>query len=208
MIGAVCVPSRLVVSTSLRPLGPRGPFVPGDSSGNNTGVGCHALLQGNLPSAGIEPRSPTLQADSLPSEPPGKPQNNGVSSLMISTVVFNWLVPQWWKEGLGFEPRSPKSLSFYHCLPLEGRLWNRCQRCSFPDWEAGGNCLCKRQLVRKKSELDWVPRQLTLADPHGVASCHHPGLDQAGCVLQRHASQNSLSGFTTVHPNSLARAVT
>ena len=127
---------------------------------------------------------------------------------MISTVVFNWLVPQWWKEGLGIEPRSPKSLSFYHCLPLEGRLWNRCQRCSFPDWEAGGNCLCKRQLVRKKSKLDWVPRQLTLADPHGVASCHHPGLDRAGCVLQRHASQNSLSGFTTVHPNSLARAVT
>ena len=28
---------------------------------------------GNLPDPGIEPRSPTLQADSLPSEPPGKP---------------------------------------------------------------------------------------------------------------------------------------
>ena len=28
---------------------------------------------GDLPNAGIEPRSPTLQADSLPSEPPGKP---------------------------------------------------------------------------------------------------------------------------------------
>ena len=27
---------------------------------------------GDLPDAGIEPRSPTLQADSLPSEPPGK----------------------------------------------------------------------------------------------------------------------------------------
>ena len=27
---------------------------------------------GNLPNPGIEPRSPTLQADSLPSEPPGK----------------------------------------------------------------------------------------------------------------------------------------
>ena len=27
----------------------------------------------NLPNPGIEPGSPTLQADSLPSEPPGKP---------------------------------------------------------------------------------------------------------------------------------------
>ena len=28
---------------------------------------------GDLPNPGIKPRSPTLQADSLPSEPPGKP---------------------------------------------------------------------------------------------------------------------------------------
>ena len=43
------------------------------SPGKNTGVGCHALLQGNLPYPGIEPWSPALKADSLPSEPPGKP---------------------------------------------------------------------------------------------------------------------------------------
>ena len=30
---------------------------------------------GDLPDPGIEPGSPTLQADALPSEPPGKPQN-------------------------------------------------------------------------------------------------------------------------------------
>ena len=29
---------------------------------------------GDLPNPGMEPRSPTLQADSLPAEPPGKPQ--------------------------------------------------------------------------------------------------------------------------------------
>jgi len=28
---------------------------------------------GDLPDPGIKPRSPALQADSLPSEPPGKP---------------------------------------------------------------------------------------------------------------------------------------
>ena len=30
---------------------------------------------GYLPNPGIEPRYPALQADSLPSEPPGKPNN-------------------------------------------------------------------------------------------------------------------------------------
>ena len=33
---------------------------------------------GDLPNPGIEPRSPTLQVDSLPSEPPGKPKDTGV----------------------------------------------------------------------------------------------------------------------------------
>ena len=39
-------------------------------------MGCHALLQGNLPNQGIElasAESPALQADSLPTEPSGKP---------------------------------------------------------------------------------------------------------------------------------------
>ena len=44
------------------------------------------LLQGNLPRSEIEPRSPTLQADSLRSEPPGKPVNTGLGSLSFSRV--------------------------------------------------------------------------------------------------------------------------
>ena len=43
---------------------------------------------GNLPNLGIEPRSPTLQADSLPSEPPGKPKNTGVGSLSLLQGIF------------------------------------------------------------------------------------------------------------------------
>ena len=38
---------------------------------------------GDLHSPGIEPRSPSLQADSIPSEPPGKPMNTGVYSLCL-----------------------------------------------------------------------------------------------------------------------------
>ena len=33
---------------------------------------------GDLPDPGIKPRSPVLQADSLPSEPPGKPPLRGL----------------------------------------------------------------------------------------------------------------------------------
>ena len=44
----------------------------GDFPGKNNGVGCHALLQGNLSNPGIKPRSLALQVDSLASELPGK----------------------------------------------------------------------------------------------------------------------------------------
>ena len=38
--------------------------------------GLPCLPPGDLPNAGIKPRSPTLQTDSLPSEPPGKPKQS------------------------------------------------------------------------------------------------------------------------------------
>ena len=47
-----------------------------------------ALFQGNLPNPGIEPRSPALQADSLPSEPPEKNKNTGVGSLFLVQWIF------------------------------------------------------------------------------------------------------------------------
>ena len=53
-------------------LQPHGLYSPWNSPGQNTGAGGLSLLQGNLPNPGMEPRSPALQADSLPAEPPGK----------------------------------------------------------------------------------------------------------------------------------------
>ena len=44
-----------------------------DSPGKNNGVGCHSLLQGLLPTQGLNLGPPALQAGSLSSEPPGKP---------------------------------------------------------------------------------------------------------------------------------------
>ena len=47
---------------------PPGSSVHGDSPGKITAVGCR-VLPGDLPNPGIKPRSPALQADSLPAQP-------------------------------------------------------------------------------------------------------------------------------------------
>ena len=46
-----------------------------------SGLECPPL--GDLPNPGIELRSPTMQMDSLPSEPRGKPKNTGGGSLSL-----------------------------------------------------------------------------------------------------------------------------
>jgi len=45
-------------------------------------------LEEDLPNPGIKPRSPALHADSLPTEPPGKPKNIGVCSLSFLQRIF------------------------------------------------------------------------------------------------------------------------
>ena len=40
------------------------------------------------PSPGIKPRSPAVQAESLPAEPQGKPKNTGVGSLSLLQGIF------------------------------------------------------------------------------------------------------------------------
>ena len=86
--------SLLVVSTSLQP---HGLYSPWNSPGQNTGMGSFSLLQGNLPNPGIKPRSPALQADSLPVEPQGKPKNDGMGSLSLLQWIF---LTQEWNNGL------------------------------------------------------------------------------------------------------------
>ena len=43
---------------------------------------------GDLPKPGTEPRSPALQADSLPAEPQVKPKNTGMGSLSFHHWIF------------------------------------------------------------------------------------------------------------------------
>ena len=55
---------------------PPGSSVHGNFPGKNTGVGCHFLLQGILPTLGVEPMSlviPALAGGIFKTTPPGKP---------------------------------------------------------------------------------------------------------------------------------------
>ena len=73
---------------------------------------------GDLPNLGIKPRSPTLQADSLPAEPPGKPKNTGVSSLYLLQGIF---------------PTQESNQGLLHCrqilyqLSYQGDFWSHFQ---------------------------------------------------------------------------------
>ena len=74
-----------VVSDSLWP---HGLYSSWNSPGQNTGVGNLFLAPGDLPNPGIEPRSPTLQTDSLSAVLQGKPKNTGVGSLSLLQWIF------------------------------------------------------------------------------------------------------------------------
>ena len=75
-----------VVSDSLWPHG-LNIYSPWNSPGYNTGVEPFPS-PGDLPNPGIESRTPTLQADSLSSEPQEKPKNTGVGSLSLLQQIF------------------------------------------------------------------------------------------------------------------------
>ena len=76
--GGLVTKSCLTLCGSYRPSPARLPCQ-WDSPGKNTGLGCHFLLQGIVPSQQSNSgllhcrRLPALQPDSLPIEPPGKP---------------------------------------------------------------------------------------------------------------------------------------
>ena len=84
-----------VVSDPLGPHGlyPTGLLCPWNSPGQDTGVGLLFPSPGDLPNPWIEPGSPTLQADSLLSETPGKPLIDIwiVLNLGLLFVTFSWM---------------------------------------------------------------------------------------------------------------------
>ena len=93
-------------------------YSPWNSPGQNTGVGSHSPSPGDLPNPGIEPRSPSLQADLLPAEPQGKFKNTVVGSLSLLQGI-----PQ---------PRNRTRVSwiaggfFTWVLPGKPPFWTKC----------------------------------------------------------------------------------
>ena len=71
----VCSPPRLLY--------------PWDSPGKNTGVGCHALLQGIFPTQGLTLHllSPTLAGEFFTSSTTWKAHKNGINDLICKTEV-------------------------------------------------------------------------------------------------------------------------
>ena len=58
-------------------------------SSKSAGVDCHFLLQGIFLTQESNPGSPALQADALPSEPPGKPQKR---ILILLVILIKWFL--------------------------------------------------------------------------------------------------------------------
>ena len=82
-----------VTQSFLTPCNPHGLWAnrllcPWRFSGQDYQSGLPYPPPGDLPNPGIEPRSPALQVDSLPTEPPVKPKNTGAGSLSLFQGIF------------------------------------------------------------------------------------------------------------------------
>ena len=89
--------SHSVVFDSLRPHGPARLLCLWGFSRQEYWSGLSCPPPGNLPNPGIELRSPTLEVDSLLSEPPGKHKNTEMGSLSLLQEIF---LTQESKQGL------------------------------------------------------------------------------------------------------------
>ena len=97
---------------------------------------------GHLPNPGIKPRSPSLQTDSLPAKPPGKPKNTGAGSLSCLQRIFptqelNWghLHCRQIVDQLGYEesPYCPEGDDKWVTTDISqgGHLWICCQMVAY-----------------------------------------------------------------------------
>ena len=90
LVERTCVLSHSGMSDSLRPGGLQSArlLCPWEFSKQEYWRGLLCPPPGNLPNPGIKPRSPAFQADSLSTEPPGKPKNTGVGSRSLLQGIF------------------------------------------------------------------------------------------------------------------------
>ena len=93
----------------------------------------------DLPNPGIESRSSALQADALPSEPPGKPLGSGLNLFFLvrgdlADVDINKLYLGVWKDRK-LQPNSPLRLTLSHLLtPRSPFYWAEGKLSYFSDF--------------------------------------------------------------------------
>ena len=106
---------------------PPGSSVQGGSPGKNSGVGCHASLQGIFPTQGLNPGLPHGRWIFLSAKTLGKPKNSGVGAPSLLQGIFpnkelNWghlhcrqILYQLSYQG---SPSSPKYGPFPHFFQI------------------------------------------------------------------------------------------
>ena len=129
---------------------------PWNSPGKNTEVGCHFPSPGDLSNPDIKPGSLAFQADSSPSEPPGKPKGKCV--VMTSTSV-GIPGPQ---THLGFLSGSHLWVQGSGCNPQHTALASKPDQGSRPT-----------SVVEDPWPHSWSP-----CHPHSWSFCPHCGLSE------------------------------
>ena len=109
---------------------------------------------GDLPNPGINPRSPSLQVDSLPAEPQGKPKNTGVGSLYFFSRGSSW-------------PRNQIGISciagrFFTNWAIREAQGGRCEEILKKEGEvnAGSRSTVRLAVVQGGSSGDWKPLKM------------------------------------------------
>ena len=107
---------------------------PSSSVHGNTGVGCHALLQGILPTQGLRLRLLHGQVGSLPLAPPGKPTvtldfcflaffRKSLASLVVQMVKNLPVMQETWVRYLGWEDPLEKEIPTHSPVFLPEGAW-------------------------------------------------------------------------------------
>ena len=154
---------------------------------------------GDLPHPGIEPRSPALQADGLPSEPPGKPYSFRIRINFVVTTLFNfhgilvlWRIQsyQWW-------------IYFMKTIAFKIQIW------CFKNWEhtffPGGSVVKNLPAMQKMWtwSLGWENSlEKEMATHSTIFAWESPWTEKPG-GLQSMGSQKSPTGLANNNSNNM-----
>ena len=150
---------------------------------------CHFLLQENLPDSGIEPRSPALKADSLPTELWGKwPRLKICFRILLSSAlekelathssILSWRIP-WTVEPGGLQSIRPQRVRYNWATNIFNTLINNPVL----------RCFILKELLMKVHGTSWK-RMLNITKHQGNANQNlnelSPHTFQNGCYQKYH----------------------